>query len=308
MSPYVEGSASVLRLPPMALGAPLRRAGAWVLCVALAWGGVQWARAAMVHTLEDQAIETKAIGRETPWQFGVAFREMRLPLPDHTVAARIVHAADPAAPALLIFHGNGEALSDWSGVQAGLAKAGVTSMVFDYAGFGVSTGRPSVGGMREDALAAYAVLRRLTPAAGSHVLVGHSLGNAVMLDAAPLLRPAPTALVVHAAFTSAREFAVRSGLVNGLVAELMPDLWDNEAALAEPGPPVLVLHGAQDEVIPAAMGRKLAQAARGRAQFKLLARTGHDGFYLRPSAQEWDPVIAFATAVGAPQRVADAGH
>jgi fermentation-respiration switch protein FrsA (DUF1100 family) len=198
---------------------------------------------------------------------------------------------------VLIFHGNGETVSDWSDVQARLQRAGVTSLVFDYSGFGLSSGRPSVNHMREDAFAAFASLVRLAPHAAGHVLIGHSLGNAVMLDVAKNLHPAPLGLVVHAGFTSAREMAIRAGLVSNLVAFLLPDLWNNEQALSGAGPRLLVLHGEKDAVVPAAMGRRLATAAGSRSEFKSFAGLGHDDFYLQPSAAEWDPIIEFVAAV-----------
>lgn len=265
-----------------------------LLVTAFGFAGLHLAQWLVVHELEAEAIETKALGSETPAQFGAAYETLRLPVGDGTVEARLVQPADPTAPAVLVFHGNGEAVSDWSRVQALLFRAGVGSMVFDYGGFGASVGTPSVERMRADAQAAYTAWLQRTPQARSHVLVGHSLGNAVMLDAVPLLRPAPSGVVVHAGFTSAREFAVRERLVSPLLAQLLPDLWDNAAALARPGPEVLVLHGEQDDVIPAEMGRRLAQAAGARARFQAFAGLGHDQFYLDPTAQEWNPVIAFA--------------
>jgi alpha-beta hydrolase superfamily lysophospholipase len=278
-----------------------------VLSAALAVAALHLAQMAIVHGLEDMAIETHAMGAQTPAQFGAPFETVQVAVPRGGLEARLVRAPDARAPAVLVFHGNGEAVSDWAQVQARLYRAGVSSMVFDYGGFGNSPGHPSVDHMREDALAAYAAWLRLTPAADSHVVIGHSLGNAVLLDAAPQMLPAPSGIVVHAAFTSAREHAVRTGLVAAWLAPLLPDMWDNEAALSPSGPPMLVLHGDQDDVIPAAMGQHLAAAAGRRAEFKLLAGVGHDQLYEAPSDQEWNPILAFVDAV-APSRRADAGR
>lgn len=278
-----------------------------LLCAALlAVPALHWAQASIIQLLEEQAIEIKAMGAETPAQFGVPFEELRLAVAGRTLGGRIVHAAMADAPAVLIFHGNGEAVSDWAQVQARLYRAGVSSMVFDYSGFGNSTGKPGVQRMREDALAAYAEWMRATPAAGSHVLIGHSLGNAVMLDVAPRLRPAPSGLVVHSGFSSAREFAVRAGLVSPVVSRMLPDLWDNEAALRLPGPAVLVLHSDHDEVIPVAMGQRLAQAGGTRAHYQPVAGIAHDEFYQQPSAQEWDPILSFVASSAAARRLIDA--
>jgi pimeloyl-ACP methyl ester carboxylesterase len=269
----------------------------WVLTAAFAAAAVHLVQAAIIQNLEEQAIEPKAAGTATPGQFGVAFRDIRVPVADHVMHGRFVQAASPAAPAVLIFHGNGEDVSDWSAVQARLFESGVSSLVFDYSGFGSSSGKPTVKRMREDAYAAYAKLVLLAPGSVGHVLIGHSLGNAVMLDVASTLQPVPSGIVIHAGFTSAREMAIQSGLVSALVAKILPDLWDNERALAGSGPPLLVLHGERDDVIPLAMGRRLAQAAGARADFQALAGIGHDDFYASPSKQEWDPIVGFVASI-----------
>lgn len=271
-----------------------------LLALPAAVAAVRFVQSSIVHALEAEAIEPKAIGVERPESFGVPSQDMLIPVAQRVVQARIVRAEQSQAPAVLIFHGNGEALSDWSEVQAMLYRAGVTSLVFDYSGFGNSTGKPGVESMRADALAAYAMLVRLTPRAERRLLLGHSLGNAVMLDALDDLRPAPTGVVVHAAFTSAREYAVSSGLVSPILARLLPDLWDNEEAISRSGSPVLIVHGINDEVIPVAMGRRLAVAAGSRATLMAVADDSHDEIYLGPSSKDWGPIMDFI----APQAIA----
>jgi alpha-beta hydrolase superfamily lysophospholipase len=285
----------------------LRRAAWLLLSAGLAVAAVHLVQTTVIHGLEDIAIETRPMGPQTPAQFGAPFETLEIPGGQGMIEGRLVRAAGARAPAVLVFHGNGEAVSDWAQVQARLYHAGVTSMVFDYGGFGNSPGHPSVAHMREDALAAYAAWQRLTPAADSHVVIGHSLGNAVLLDAARAMLPAPSGIVVHAAFTSARDHAVRVGMVPAWAAPLLPDMWDNEAALSPSGPPILVMHGDRDDVIPVEMGEHLAAAAGHRAHFMRLAGVGHDQLYEAPSEQEWSPILNFVDAV-APGRRADAAH
>jgi alpha-beta hydrolase superfamily lysophospholipase len=289
---------SVEHAAPHALSA-WRKAGPWLLAGLLLVGLGRLTQASLVDRLEAAGIETKPAGLDTPASYGAPFQDLSIPVAGRAVTARAVLAGAAGAPAVLIFHGNGETIADWSQVQARLYRAGISSMVFDYAGFGLSPGKPGVGAMREDALAAYRQWTRLTPGAGSRVLIGHSLGNAVMLDSSARLQPAVSGIVVHAGFTSARDYAVHAGMVSPWLARLLPDLWDNEAALTRPGPTVLVLHGDRDEVIPLAMGRRLAEASSPRSLLKVLPGVGHDGFYLAPAAQEWDPIIDFVRGLAA---------
>jgi hypothetical protein len=115
----------------------------------------------------------------------------------------------------------------------------------------------------------------------------------VLLDVLPALRPGPAGVVVHAGFTSAREMATQTGLVAPWLAALLPDLWDNEVAIANPGPATLVMHSETDEVIPSQMGVRLAGAAGPRARFVGLRGIRHDSLYLDADAREWQPIVNF---------------
>ncbi len=282
----------VLRLSPSGW---LTIAASLCLLVAAGYGARQLA----LHALEQEGIEVKAMGRETPLDFGVPYEPVVVPVYGRVLQARLVRADKASARALLIFHGNGEAVSDWSQVQAQLQAAGVSSMVFDYSGFGDSTGTPTVARLREDALAAYQAFVQQLPEAEALYVLGHSLGNAVMLDALHALQPQPAGVVVHAGFTSAREMAIQTGLAASWMAGLLPDVWDNEIAIGQTGRQMLVMHGDADEVIPPQMGMRLAHAAGPHAHFLGLPGIKHDSLYLSPTPREWQPIVNFVKASAA---------
>jgi alpha-beta hydrolase superfamily lysophospholipase len=262
------------------------------LLLVLAWHAAQrW----MVSRMEESAFEVKPDGPQNPALFGVPYKDQALQVGDHVIHTRLVRSSVPGAPALLIFHGNGESISDWAQVQARLSHAGLTTMVFDYSGFGNSSGHPTVVTLHADALAAYQAFLGALPAGTPTCVMGHSLGNAVMLDALQALRPLPHAVVVHAGFTSAKEYAVQSGMVSDLTAKLLPDLWDNAHALTHTPAPVLIMHSDTDEVIPVGMGRSLAQAAGSHGRFELIHHAPHDQLYLNPTDAEWNPILRFCS-------------
>ncbi len=251
-----------------------------------------------VHELEREGIEVKALGRETPLDFGAPFDTLSLQVNGRLLQARVVPASTTTSRAVLIFHGNGESISDWSRVQANLRTVDIASMVFDYSGFGDSTGTPSVTHLHEDAMAAYRAFVEQWPQAQARYVLGHSLGNAVMLDVLPGLDPKPAGVVVHAGFTSAREMATQTGLAAPWLAAVLPDLWDNELAMASQGPDTLVMHSDADEVIPLQMGRRLAEAAGPRARFVALHGMKHDSLHEDAAAEQWQPIIDFVNGGG----------
>ena len=267
----------------------------WLVVGSLVGVTTMQVQAWLLDRLEREAFELKADGAQTPAAFGAPYRDLPLSVGNRVIQTRLVLAPSASSKglALMIFHGNGESISDWAQVQARLRSAGVSSMVFDYSGFGNSSGKPTPHAMHEDALAAYGQLRLSLPQ-GSHIcILGHSLGNAVLLDSLADLQPPPRAVVIHSGFTSARAFVVFNGMASTWVANFLPDIWDNTERIAHVRQPVLVMHSDADEVIPMAMGLSLAKAAGAKARFVRIAHLSHDALYQQPQDLEWGPILRF---------------
>lgn len=90
--------------------------------------------------------------------------------------------------------------------------------------------------------------------------------------------PTITRVVLVALFTSLRAMAQRT--VGWSLYLLMRGNFDNQARLDELAarttpPPVLILHGERDSLIPPAMGRALAAAHPGFVHFESVAGADH---------------------------------
>lgn len=265
-------------------------------------------RSLVFLAVEASAFDSPPAGTQRPDALGAPSQQLTFLSGGRRLHASWVGAADAQAPALLVFHGNGEELSQWAAVQARLHAAGIASFVFDYSGYGASAGRPTLARLREDGLEAWRQFVALTPQASRRVALGFSLGSAVLLDVAPRLQPRPQGLVIGAGFASAREMAVSVGLVPDWAAWLLPDLWNNEERIAEVRLPLLILHGRNDELIPVRDALRLCRAAPGPRRLVLLEHLPHDA-PLEParSAAFWDavqgwvkePAATAASAAGA---------
>ena len=117
--------------------------------------------------------------------------------------------ANPARAAMLLCHGIGETVQHWFPVQQLLAANGVSSLLFDYSGYGRSTGHPSGAQFDLDALSAFQTLQRLTHPLPTAIL-GFSLGSGPA--AAIVNTAAPDHLFLCAAFTSFRDAVCAIGL------------------------------------------------------------------------------------------------
>jgi alpha-beta hydrolase superfamily lysophospholipase len=232
-------------------------------------------------------------GPETPETFGAPFERFSIRSGDRTLDAILVRAESDSAPAVLIFHGTAEAVSYWADTQALLRRFGITSLVFDYSGFGRSTGKPTAAHVEEDADSAYAeFVRRIGPTARPYVL-GDSLGTGVVFDAIRRWNPQPAGVVFAASYSSAREGAVAFGLVPRWATFLLPDLWNNVRDARNLRQPLLVMQSDADQLFSVRMARAVYDAAAVPKHMVVLRGFRHEDGHQRPTVAYWAPVIEF---------------
>ena len=271
-----------------------------LLAVALALlaGAAIASRPLLVSRLERGMIKIHGPGSRTPATRGLAFEELRIPSGSRTLRAFYVPAESALAPALLIFHGNGEAISSWVEALKLLHDDGLTVMVFDYSGFGASTGEPTLAHFREDGFAAWRAFRARLPAATRACAYGLSLGSGVLLDVASELTPAPDCVATSGAFTSARDLAVLFHRVPRWLAKLLPDVLDNVEGAARLKAPLLVEHGDRDELFPVAYAERIAAAHPG-AELAIVPGMKHGDPVAHPTEAAWRSVVAHVKGQGA---------
>ncbi|WP_067697543.1 alpha/beta hydrolase [Nocardia jejuensis] len=195
----------------------------------------------------------------TPNQFGVEYEDLSLRTQDgETVNAWFVRAAGESRGHILFAHGNGGNLGDRSPVLAMLSAVGFDVLVFDYRGYGRSSGRPSEKGTYLDARAARAALLAQPGIDPNRVVyLGKSLGGGVMLELASVYPPA--ALVLMSTFTGLRDAA--GAVYPYLPRAFVPDAYPSLGRIRSLRCPVLIMHGDADELLPVRMGYELYAAA-----------------------------------------------
>jgi alpha/beta superfamily hydrolase len=124
----------------------------------------------------------------------------------------------------------------------------------------------------EDARAAWEWLRERHPSQ-PRLIYGHSLGSAIAVHLAAEVTD-ETGVIVEGAFTSIPD--VFSSLRFGWLPlrPLITQRFDAAQRIADIGSPVLVVHGARDQMIQPALGRALFERAREPKRF-VLAETGN---------------------------------
>lgn len=188
---------------------------------------------------------------------------------------------------VLICHGIGETVEHWRAAQRLLAEHGVASLVFNYSGYGRSSGQVDAAQWERDAMEAFCFLQRMRPGGGVSVL-GYSLGSGVA--AAIAGRVPARRLIVCAAFASLRKAAGLSGLP-AFMAGWLPDIWDNVEALRRAVTPVVIVHGAEDRLFPPSIARELASACGSPCELAVVPGVSHNGPIFAPEMGFWGEVI-----------------
>jgi len=175
-------------------------------------------------------------------------------------------------PLVLYFHGNGGALSWRADRFRTLIADGTGLVALSYRGYGGSSGSPSETGLIRDAEAVYEFA---APRYGTARLAlwGESLGTGVAVALAAAHPVA--AIMLDAPFTSAA--AVGAAHYPFLpVRWLIKDPFYSDRRILDVRAPVLVIHGARDDVVPISFGEQLFALIPGRKQFVRFAAASHN--------------------------------
>jgi alpha-beta hydrolase superfamily lysophospholipase len=214
------------------------------------------------------------------------FNKERIVIPSggRRLSAVYVSAGDDT-PAVLICHGIGELVEYWGRAQGVLKAMGVSSQVFNYSGYGASSGKVSAANCEEDAIAAYNAL--VDRGHRSIVLLGFSLGSGVGCAAAS--RIDIDGLVLCEGFSTFREAAMAIGFPRWLTRSV-PDVWDTVVRVCDLKVPVLVVHSDADDLFPVSMAKRVSEACGARGELIVINGLSHNAPIFAPTATYWQPI------------------
>jgi fermentation-respiration switch protein FrsA (DUF1100 family) len=244
---------------------------------------------------------TRGITR-SPEIHGWKFEEVNLPVDGHTTCLWYL-PVENARGVVLFSHGNGGNLDLWMEAVGIYRDLGFSVLLYDYGGYGKSTGRPSEKRCYNDARA---VWRWLTETKGVPpervVLLGRSLGSGVAAQLATEVKPG--AVILESAFLSVGHIARRAFpfMPTGL---LLRHRFDTQSKIERIGAPLLFVHSRDDSLVPYEHGQRLFEKATAPKQFLTLDFGGHDEafFYCEEAYREGlraflDPLFAPGAGVG----------
>ena len=178
-----------------------------------------------------------------------------------------LYAKHPTPKAIVLFaHGRrGNVTSPMDKLLRFVNRHQVSVLIFDYRGYGRSSGKPDEPGIYQDARAARKWLaQRAGLSESAIVLMGRSLGAAVAIELAA--EDGAGGLIVENGFTSLNDFVKHH--VPPVPADLiLRSEFNSIEKIEHYHGPLLICHGRGDRVVPFEHGQALFEAAPGPKHF-----------------------------------------
>jgi pimeloyl-ACP methyl ester carboxylesterase len=215
--------------------------------------------------------------------------------PGLNVGGRL-YPAGHRAPAIVYFHGNGEIAADYDGIAHLYTERGITLLVVDYRGYGVSGGRPTSSHLLTDAVQVFEgvndALEEQNLAPARLYVMGRSLGSAAAIEVAQHAGDRLAGLIIESGFADTFPLLARLGLqVRG--ADEEQDGFGTAAKMENIQMPTLIVHGLNDVLIPSADGQALYhRSTAADKRLVLIPGAGHNDLM-------WVGKTAYFEAIGA---------
>ena len=191
-----------------------------------------------------------------------------------------LYVASSEAPMILFWHGNGEIAADYDPIVAMYTRLGITFLVIDYRGYGLSDGIPNATSLIDDATT---VLRRMPALLQEHGLtpsrlyvMGRSLGSAAAIEAATHPQSGLSGLIIESGFAFTLPLVERLGGFSPANTDEGQG-FGNYKKMSLISLPTLIIHGEEDHIIPVSDGRALyRQSPAGNKRLLTIAEAGHN--------------------------------
>lgn len=216
--------------------------------------------------------------RATPQEYSLNYQDVWFNIDNEKVHGWWIPSSEQFAPVLLYFHGNGSNNGDLVDIAAIFHNLGLSVLLVDYRGYGKSSPNfPNETRVYEDALAAWKYLTKDRQIKPENIFVyGHSLGGAVAIELATK-HPEMAGLIIESTFTSIKDMATLDKFLQMFPLNLIvTQRFNSIAKVKSLQTPLLILHGANDEIIPFHMSKKLFNAAPQPKQLVIIPQARHN--------------------------------
>lgn len=186
-------------------------------------------------------------------------------------------APQPIASALFC-HGNTGNITVSAETIPHLLDAGINVLIFDYRGFGKSSGRPSIRGVISDGVTAARFHESIRPKDLPSILYGYSLGGAVAGQV--IKQHSFDALILQSTFTSLPEIT-RAAFPRIPLHAFAGNLFNTLSVVRRLTVPLLVIHGSADETVPCWMAHTLHDECNSARRIQIVTGGLHKDLFIR---------------------------
>ena len=213
----------------------------------------------------------------TPAELGLAHQDVWISMDEGYLHGWWLPASDPQAKTVLFLHGNGGNVGSHLQQAWFLSQVGWSVLLIDYRGYGLSSGPfPNETRVYEDAAAAWDYLTQTQNQAPENIIIfGHSIGGAIAIELAHR-HPQAAGLIVQGTFTSMAAMVDHIGYSRIFPRWLLTQRFNSQQKLSTLQMPVLLIHGSEDETIPATMSQDLYAIAPQPKQLWLVPGASHN--------------------------------
>ncbi len=159
---------------------------------------------------------------------------------------------------LVIFHGNAGDLSNRIYKLNELSKLNINILLISWRGFSGNKGFPTEKNLYKDAEASIKWLNRQKISNNKIILYGESLGSGVAVELGK--KNDFNSIILESPFTSIEKSA-KIYYPYLPIRLLLKDRYDSISKIKSITTPILIMHGAKDDVVPISMGRELFEKA-----------------------------------------------
>lgn len=187
-------------------------------------------------------------------------QEILIPVENDIVIGSRFYLIHPNAPTILFFHGNGEIVEDYDDIAQIYMKMNINFVVFDFRGYGRSSGSPSVTKMLQDAhrLFEYSMKYLKNKGYGGIlVLMGRSLGSACALEIVADYSEFIDGLIIESGFAFSIPLLKLIGIDVDRIGLTEKEGIGNNEKVKEFNKPTLIIHAEFDHIIPFSDGQFL---------------------------------------------------
>jgi hypothetical protein len=215
------------------------------------------------------------------------------------VGGRLYPAAQDA-PLILSYHGNGEIAADYDDLSEFYVRAGISLLVMDYRGYGTSGGHPTAENLVGDAIVVFHALERILSSHGLNppqvYVMGRSLGSVPAIETALHAGDRLAGLIIESGFSDTFGLLARLGARVGHADEEQ-DGFGNAFKLERITTRTLVLHGANDFLIPPSDGQELhRRCAASNKRLVLIPGAGHNDIMITGMSDYFTAIHDFVFA------------